>query len=58
MTEWLRQIGVTAISAYIHPDHLASQRIAAGIGLAPTADLLDGEVRWTDGPGRIVGALR
>jgi RimJ/RimL family protein N-acetyltransferase len=41
--------GWTAI-AYIHPDHLASQRVARAGGLRPTAIQLDGEVRWQRGP--------
>ncbi len=35
-----------AVVAHIHPGHLASQRVARGAGLSPTADIRDGEIRW------------
>jgi RimJ/RimL family protein N-acetyltransferase len=35
-----------AVVAYVHPGHLASQRVAQAAGLSPTTDLRDGEVRW------------
>ena len=38
--------GVRRIIAHIHPDHEASTRIAARLGLTPTVTLVDGEVRW------------
>ncbi len=37
----------------MHPDHVASQRVAASLGLAPTDRVVDGEVEWArgqDGP--------
>lgn len=37
---------VTRVVAHVHPDHLASQRVAAALGLAPTERLVDGEVEW------------
>ena len=37
---------VTRVVAHVHPDHLASQRVAAALGLAPTDTLVDGEVEW------------
>jgi RimJ/RimL family protein N-acetyltransferase len=43
--------GWTAI-AYIHPDHIASQRVAQAAGLRPTGIELDGEVRWQRSPAR------
>jgi RimJ/RimL family protein N-acetyltransferase len=46
----LRGAGWTVV-ANIHPDHLASQRVAHAAGLRPTADLIDGEVRWQLRPG-------
>jgi RimJ/RimL family protein N-acetyltransferase len=46
MVAWLREDGVGAVSAHIHPDNVASQRVASAIGLAPTTALRDGEVRW------------
>lgn len=44
---WLRRRDVRAFDAWIHPEHAASAAVAAHLGLAPTADVLDGEVRWT-----------
>jgi RimJ/RimL family protein N-acetyltransferase len=41
----LRQAGWTVV-AHIHPDHVASQRVAAGAGMSPTDRVVDGEVRW------------
>jgi RimJ/RimL family protein N-acetyltransferase len=41
----LREAG-WAVVAHIHPDHLASQRVALGAGLSPTADVRGGEIRW------------
>jgi RimJ/RimL family protein N-acetyltransferase len=43
---WLRDQGVDEVVAHVHPDHLASARVAAGAGLEPTADLVDGERVW------------
>jgi RimJ/RimL family protein N-acetyltransferase len=34
------------VIAHIHPDHLASAAVARAAGLAPTAEMQDGEVRW------------
>lgn len=47
---WLRRRDVGAFAAWIHPDHAASAAVAARLGLAPSADVLDGEVRWTMPP--------
>lgn len=41
----LRQAGWTVV-AHIHPDHVASQRVAAAAGMSPTDRVVDGEVRW------------
>jgi RimJ/RimL family protein N-acetyltransferase len=38
--------GVSSYTANIHPDHHASQAVAASIGLQPTEDRVGGEVRW------------
>lgn len=46
----LRNRGVTRVMAHIHPGHAASQRVARGLGMEPTEQVVDGEVRW-------VGAL-
>ncbi|MGH3152571.1 MAG: GNAT family N-acetyltransferase [Streptosporangiaceae bacterium] len=56
----LHEAGWTVV-AHIHPGHLASQRVARGAGLSPTAEVHDGEIRWVSpvprcaagpGPGR------
>ncbi len=45
--------------ADVHPEHTASQRVAQAIGLAPTDEVVDGEVRWAgsvdDGGGPVTG---
>ena len=51
MVAWLRSRGVTAFAALIRPDHTASQRVAHRLGLRPTPQLDDGEVRWESLPG-------
>jgi RimJ/RimL family protein N-acetyltransferase len=45
----LQAAGWTVV-AYIHPGHLASQRVARAAGLSPGTDIRDGEVRWADRP--------
>jgi len=47
MVGWLAASGVEAVVAHIHPDHRASVAIASALGLAPTEEWHDGEVRWT-----------
>ena len=46
LVDWLARQPVHAVIAHIHPDHRASAAVAAAIGLAPTAELHDGEIRW------------
>jgi RimJ/RimL family protein N-acetyltransferase len=47
MRDWLADQGVTRFSAHIHPDHLASNAVAASLGLHPTGRLDDeGESIW------------
>ncbi|RII97089.1 GNAT family N-acetyltransferase, partial [Clavibacter michiganensis subsp. insidiosus] len=46
MVEWLREGGVGIVRAHIHPDHAASAAVARRLGLAPTDERVDGEVRW------------
>lgn len=47
MLDRLRTCEVTTISAHIHPGHIASQRVAAAIGLMRTGVLdSDGEEEW------------
>ncbi len=44
---WLADLGTTQFTAHIHPDHVASGRVAAGIGLRATKEVdNDGEVIW------------
>ena len=47
MRDWLRDHGAASFSAHIHPDHSASQAIAAKLGLQPTGQHDDdGEMIW------------
>lgn len=47
MCRWLTSGGVQRITAHIHPDHVASQRIASSVGLARTGEVdEDGEEVW------------
>ncbi len=46
LVRWLTAEGVARISANVHPDHVASQRVAARAGLVRTSELSDGEVVW------------
>ncbi len=39
-------LGARRVVAHVHPDHVASQRVAAALGLTPTERLVDGEVEW------------
>jgi RimJ/RimL family protein N-acetyltransferase len=39
-----------SVAADIHPDHLASQRVARSAGLSPTDQIVDGEQRWSSSP--------
>jgi hypothetical protein len=44
----LQAAGWTVV-AYIHPGHLASQRVAQAAGLSLTAGIRDGEMGWASG---------
>jgi RimJ/RimL family protein N-acetyltransferase len=46
VARWLSQHGVQHLRAYIHPDHRASQAVAASLGLRPTDYMSEGERRW------------
>jgi RimJ/RimL family protein N-acetyltransferase len=46
MVDWLIAGGVRSISACVHQQHHASARVAARAGLAPTAEVVDGEIVW------------
>jgi RimJ/RimL family protein N-acetyltransferase len=51
MCEWLAGQGVEKFTAHIHPGHVASQRVAASIGLQATDEVdEDGEVVWASIP--------
>ena len=39
--------GVETITAHVHPDHAASERVASAIGLRPTDEVEDGERVWS-----------
>lgn len=43
---WVATSGVVWLRAAIHPEHAAS----AAIGLAPTSEVVDGEVVWRGVP--------
>jgi RimJ/RimL family protein N-acetyltransferase len=46
LVAWLRGQGATEIVAHIHPEHAASERVAAAAGLRLTGDVVDGERAW------------
>jgi RimJ/RimL family protein N-acetyltransferase len=43
---WLGDQGVAEVLAAVHPDHLASERVAERAGLSRTDELSDGERVW------------
>ena len=49
LVELLAGRGVTELVAHIHPENIASQKIAQRLGLQPTDLIVDGEIRW-EGP--------
>jgi RimJ/RimL family protein N-acetyltransferase len=44
--EHVRTTGVRRVVAHVHPDNVASQRVATALGLVPTERSVDGEVEW------------
>jgi RimJ/RimL family protein N-acetyltransferase len=46
IVNWLIDHDVFLIRAFVHPDHVASARVAARAGLEPTSEIVDGEVLW------------
>jgi RimJ/RimL family protein N-acetyltransferase len=46
MVDRLTASGVTRLVAHVHPDHDASARVAARLGLRRTDVVEEGEVRW------------
>src|SRR5690349_8168087 len=49
MLGWLRDQDVGTATAHTHPEHRASNRVAARLGLVATGEIVDGEVVWTAG---------
>lgn len=49
LVRWLDSTGADRIVAHVHPEHAASNAVAAAAGLHPTDIVVDGEVRWTSG---------
>ena len=47
VVQWLIDQGVPVVRAFVHPDHVASERVATHAGLQPTLDRVDGEVVWS-----------
>lgn len=46
LVDWLRGHGVRSVIAHVHPDHRASELVAAAVGLSRTDQEEDGELRW------------
>ena len=47
MCEWLRSAGLQSLTAHIHPHHVASQKVASGLGMSRTGEVdEDGEEVW------------
>lgn len=42
------------VAADVHPGHAASQGVARAVGLRPTGEVVDGEIRWSSGPPDLV----
>jgi RimJ/RimL family protein N-acetyltransferase len=47
VADWLTHMKVGELVAHIHPDHVASSRVADAVGLAPSGVRVAGEVLWT-----------
>ncbi|UFS59566.1 GNAT family N-acetyltransferase [Subtercola endophyticus] len=43
---WLNGSGIQRAGALIHPDNIASQRVAAHVGMHETSTMVDGEALW------------
>ncbi len=50
MAALLRADGIERLTAHIHPDHAASIAVARALGLDPTSDVVDGEIRFATAP--------
>jgi RimJ/RimL family protein N-acetyltransferase len=44
--DWLEANGIHDLFAYIHPDHIASNKVAERLGFVPTESIRDGETGW------------
>ncbi|MEV0410361.1 GNAT family N-acetyltransferase [Streptomyces sp. NPDC050448] len=47
MAAWLSSHQVSALAAYVHPEHAASAGVARALGLTASDTLVDGETRWS-----------
>jgi RimJ/RimL family protein N-acetyltransferase len=50
VSAWVATSGVVWLRAAIHPEHQASAAVARSIGLAPTTEMVNGEVVWRGVP--------
>lgn len=50
LVAWLEASGVATVTAHVHPEHVASSRVATRAGLRATAELEDDEVVWRREP--------
>ncbi|HEY4023741.1 MAG TPA: GNAT family N-acetyltransferase [Pseudonocardiaceae bacterium] len=46
LLDWLRQEGVRTVLAHVHPENIASARVARAVGLRLTDRVRDGEAEW------------
>ncbi|MDQ1065015.1 GNAT family N-acetyltransferase [Streptomyces canus] len=46
LVAWLGRQPVYAVIAHIHPEHRASAAVATAVGLTPTDEWHEGEIRW------------
>jgi RimJ/RimL family protein N-acetyltransferase len=46
MVAWLRAQGADRLVAHIHPAHRASMNVARALAMAPTDEVVGGEIRW------------
>jgi RimJ/RimL family protein N-acetyltransferase len=51
VADWLVTVGVTSLSAHIHPENAASAIVARRLGLERTTVSKDGEARWASQAG-------
>lgn len=47
LCSWLETFDARELCAFIHPGNVASQRVAARVGMAPGCALREGDVRWS-----------